>query len=728
MRKADNSVYMGDQFDCLLLARMYGIKVVLFNCQTGSQAQTQLYDASIYSNLDVNERRKSGIYFSASEGIHPDRVPAGPNVLQLVTYHTDTKDEVAGGGQHFIRVASPNEEYKPTTILDNLTDFGSTDDSKKTDAAIAEASKQKDATVADPDKTTTETADKTGAKATSTDVLVKSPSKITVTLEGKVIKDTTSDDDSTESEDNKPETPLRKQPRNQPPAALPSKRDHSTITRFEPYPFWTPKRKPLKKKPKYVFEYPKNLVETIEKHVIKEESSETANYLHLKTKTMGDNPLEFLADPALNSHTWPTDKGGAAGYGEDQVDRKKALESCKKLLDLPLTTKAYRALLAKTHGDNAKTCLAAWYKKGMQQANLEADLMMVDAITEMVWIPETIGAPAGKGTQLKGHYNVKMKRLDGSTSIITPSNDWVEKYIKKEVLSIVQKVAYEVKEVNPGCPENVIPTSFQGFLKVETLKVCCSATDQRVINRLKYRKAKKFLQGPKYKTNSQGKQVKAVRRTYDIPAQWMGYSNNTQENINLKEEWVMTNFPEGFLKQVVSTTGSGKPYVIIPPGDSRSHATDQTPKGPPIRYLQPTGKRTCMCLAMANAIYYLGHMDLGRTINNAAKRFQDKTDSFRKFCDYLRTTHKLLNQLTFHNANTINVLGAIEQLHLITIRGDDGKEDHCVAITSEWIFDSNFRYALPRSRLSFDLCCSSDDISAKFECVVQVARFPKINT
>jgi hypothetical protein len=183
----------------------------------------------------------------------------------------------------------------------------------------------------------------------------------------------------------------------------------------------------------------------------------------LKTKDMGDNPLEFLANPALNSYKWPTDKGGAAGYGEDQVDRKKALESCKKLLDLPLTTKAYRALVAKTHGDNAKTYLSTWYKNRMQQANLEADLMMVDAITEMVWIPETIVAPAGKETQLKGHYNVKMKCQDGSTSIITPSNDWVEKYIKKEVLWIVQKVAYEVKEVNPGCPKNVIPTSFQVF-------------------------------------------------------------------------------------------------------------------------------------------------------------------------------------------------------------------------------------------------------------------------
>jgi hypothetical protein len=85
-----------------------------------------------------------------------------------------------------------------------------------------------------------------------------------------------------------------------------------------------------------------------------------------------------------------------------------------------------------------------------------------------------------------------------------------------------------------------------------------------------------------------------------------------------------------------------------------------------------------------------------------------------------------MSQVAYPNATTVNVLGDIKCLHLIILWGDDGKEDHCVAITSEWIFDSNFSNALPRSRMSFDRCCSSDDVSAKFVCAVQVAVFPKV--
>ena len=40
--------------------------------------------------------------------------------------------------------------------------------------------------------------------------------------------------------------------------------------------------------------------------------------------------------------------------------------------------------------------------------------------------------------------------------------------------------------------------------------------------------------------------------------------------------------------------------------------------------------------------------------------------------------------------------------------GSDSNSNHSVAITNEWIFDSNYKYALPLSKENLDKCCKSD--------------------
>ncbi len=74
----------------------------------------------------------------------------------------------------------------------------------------------------------------------------------------------------------------------------------------------------------------------------------------------------------------------------------------------------------------------------------------------------------------------------------------------------------------------------------------------------------------------------------------------------------------------------------------------------------------------------------------------------------------------------MDLLWDIGCLHLTTLLGEDGKDDHCVAVTETWIFDSNFEHALPRSRASLDMCCSSDDVSSRFVSAISIAIFHKI--
>jgi hypothetical protein len=129
---------------------------------------------------------------------------------------------------------------------------------------------------------------------------------------------------------------------------------------------------------------------------------------------------------------------------------------------------------------------------------------------------------------------------------------------------------------------------------------------------------------------------------------------------------------------------------------------------------------------MCNALHYLGEKQLGSQLYKQSKMISNQAWPFQKFCAYMRTTNKALNKITFPKPSTVDILKDIECLHLVVVKGNDGKEDHCIAITKQWIFDSNFEKALPRTRPSLDQCCSSSDTMSLFVGPVMVAVFPKL--
>ena len=56
----------------------------------------------------------------------------------------------------------------------------------------------------------------------------------------------------------------------------------------------------------------------------------------------------------------------------------------------------------------------------------------------------------------------------------------------------------------------------------------------------------------------------------------------------------------------------------------------------------------------------------------------------------------------------------INELVVASLRGSDLKEDHCVTIHNNWVFDSNFKWALPLCKESLDICCSSEETHEEF--------------
>jgi hypothetical protein len=102
-------------------------------------------------------------------------------------------------------------------------------------------------------------------------------------------------------------------------------------------------------------------------------------------------------------------------------------------------------------------------------------------------------------------------------------------------------------------------------------------------------------------------------------------------------------------------------------------------------------------------------------------------NGFHQLCTALVKESKDLNPVTMERNKPPKYLGdTITGMVLAKLRGADGMEDHCVVITQNRIFDSNFATALPQCMALLDLCCSSDDLECKFMGYPEIAHFPKV--
>ena len=65
-------------------------------------------------------------------------------------------------------------------------------------------------------------------------------------------------------------------------------------------------------------------------------------------------------------------------------------------------------------------------------------------------------------------------------------------------------------------------------------------------------------------------------------------------------------------------------------------------------------------------------------------------------------------------------------MYLVQLRGSDGMEDHCITVSDKWIFGSNFKNALPRTKESLNMWCSSAVVPCQFVTCTNVEQFPKV--
>jgi hypothetical protein len=199
--------------------------------------------------------------------------------------------------------------------------------------------------------------------------------------------------------------------------------------------------------------------------------------------------------------------------------------------------------------------------------------------------------------------------------------------------------------------------------------------------------------------------------------------------ITLNPGWVKANFDEKFLSQIRNLNLEKKAFVQVPPGDNRSHppcSSLSITTGPKVHYLQKEGKRTCMVYSFASAVHHMGWHQIASQIRNVGKKYEFKIGAFGRFANHLPRILKKF-KTSKQNASTYDLLeGRMNCLILASIRGTDGKEDHCVTIYNGWIFDSNFNNALTLTKQSLDLCCSTMETKCNYDGCAQLSIFKKL--
>ena len=92
----------------------------------------------------------------------------------------------------------------------------------------------------------------------------------------------------------------------------------------------------------------------------------------------------------------------------------------------------------------------------------------------------------------------------------------------------------------------------------------------------------------------------------------------------------------------------------------------------------------------------------------------NKSDAIQRFSLAARQIDEHLRFKKIDVRNYDILKNGENDLVLASLKGSDGKDDHCVTVYGSWLFDSNFDYALPLTKEALDLCCSAENTQDKF--------------
>src|SRR5687768_11548379 len=424
------------------------------------------------------------------------------------------------------------------------------------------------------------------------------------------------------------------------------------------------------------------------------------------------------------------------------MDVDLARDNIKELLNFP-TTKEYNDQKRLLKDDQLENWIK-FNKKLAKTLELEVAVHQVDSVIELGWEPLNERQPLRKtkNGKLIGRWLLVVKKPNGDIVTDMPAEpDWVEKSFKPGVLAAVQKAFTDsytritVLETD-GIKRKSRDRIERGFLNVEKEGVTVNV-ETDAINMLKYIPPKNRVVSDQYKKievekdgvismeyqlNKKGNRIKlptSEKRAISIPEKWFGYCKKSQKSYTLTSAFVKANFPPGYIEQcIVQSKCQKAKFINVPPGRDTPHKTmPESLLGLPlVHYKQVEGQRTCLTYSFASALHHVGAKQVASEVVSKSKKIIEKFNTIPYFLETMQKQSLNLKRL---KANAWNILKNEEKsMVVVTLRGSDGEEDHCVTVLGNWIFDSNFPNALPLTKDSLDLCCSSEDRAETFVEVV----------
>lgn len=184
------------------------------------------------------------------------------------------------------------------------------------------------------------------------------------------------------------------------------------------------------------------------------------------------------------------------------------------------------------------------------------------------------------------------------------------------------------------------------------------------------------------------------------------------------------NIPRDFIKECIKELIKNQ-FVQIPPGAPCSEPIPPhlvVPNAPPIRYMQGDNA-FCLFYAMAAALDFVGYVNVGSKLRNAATKMSTATNFEQVVEQIVRTDIKYLHAIHFKTGKYDPVRDMSIYPTFMILQGIDLAANHAVAAVGPWLFDANLPHAIHICPASLDWCVSTDEEKVRYKQVYFAVSF-----
>ena len=182
-----------------------------------------------------------------------------------------------------------------------------------------------------------------------------------------------------------------------------------------------------------------------------------------------------------------------------------------------------------------------------------------------------------------------------------------------------------------------------------------------------------------------------------------------------EEQPITTDNAAKTVTQELTQEGDNKTVDSTLPLDA-SHDEADLSGLPEVKYQQGPGEQACLFKCAASAAHYCGFEQTGARANQLSNHNLAPGENWKRLVKAVSsgTSKGHLQPKRLKQSDDVLDVAKTSAFVVVGLVSADGSTTHAVALTDKWIFDANLTHALPLSRESLNICCSSDTGHSEF--------------